>query len=186
MSGWNTKLNARKLVASVFVIGALVSGTTSALAGGGPTMTVSPTTVTYDQEFTISGTGCFSQVVVGVLEIPGSQGGVTPEVDGTWSTTRSALSVSGIPAGTLTVFAGCIEEEFDYADVEITLVGSAPTTPTTPTASPLDIDCSDSVPQAEEQAILDADPSDPNGLDEDNDGIACEDPVTATSPTFTG
>ena len=43
-----------------------------------------------------------------------------------------------------------------------------------PTASAQDVDC----PQLtfeEAQAILAADPSDPNRLDADNDGIACED-----------
>lgn len=39
-----------------------------------------------------------------------------------------------------------------------------------------DVDCDENVPQAQEQAILDADPSDPNGLDGDDDGIACEEP----------
>lgn len=53
-----------------------------------------------------------------------------------------------------------------------------------PTAMAQDIDCSDEVPQAEEQAILDADPSDPNGLDADGDGIACEESGSET-PTAT-
>ncbi len=34
--------------------------------------------------------------------------------------------------------------------------------------------CSDFGSQAEAQAVLSADPSDPNGLDGDNDGVACE------------
>lgn len=34
--------------------------------------------------------------------------------------------------------------------------------------------CSDFATQGEAQAVLDADPSDPNGLDNDNDGVACE------------
>ena len=34
--------------------------------------------------------------------------------------------------------------------------------------------CSDYATQAEAQAALNADPSDPEGLDRDNDGIACE------------
>lgn len=53
-----------------------------------------------------------------------------------------------------------------------------------PAALAQDIDCSDEVAQSDEQAILDADPSDPNRLDADNDGIACEDPETGT-PTET-
>lgn len=44
--------------------------------------------------------------------------------------------------------------------------------PQTPTAS--DLDCADFASQAEAQATLDADPTDPNGLDADGDGIACE------------
>lgn len=38
-----------------------------------------------------------------------------------------------------------------------------------------DMDCSDFTYQEDAQAVYDADPSDPNGLDgDDNDGIACE------------
>jgi hypothetical protein len=37
-----------------------------------------------------------------------------------------------------------------------------------------DLDCRDFATQEEAQAVYDADPSDPNGLDRDNDGIACE------------
>ena len=53
-----------------------------------------------------------------------------------------------------------------------------PTTPTqyaqpqTPTQG--DLDCADFASQAEAQAFYNADPSDPNGLDADDDGIACE------------
>ena len=36
-----------------------------------------------------------------------------------------------------------------------------------------DLDCADFATRAEAQAALDRDPSDPNGLDADNDGIAC-------------
>jgi hypothetical protein len=137
MSGWRVSLGTRKLVVSLFVIGALVSGATSAQAGnGGLTMTVTPTTVTYDEEFTVSGTGCFiaedSEGFVGVqvrgtelLEI------VTPEPDGSWSTTFSISSGSGVQPGTLTVFAGCLPIELFYPEVEITLVASEPPTPST-------------------------------------------------------
>jgi hypothetical protein len=38
-----------------------------------------------------------------------------------------------------------------------------------------DLNCADFATQAEAQAVLDADPSDPNNLDADNDGVACED-----------
>lgn len=38
-----------------------------------------------------------------------------------------------------------------------------------------DLNCGDFDSQAEAQAVLDKDPSDPHGLDRDNDGEACED-----------
>jgi hypothetical protein len=37
-----------------------------------------------------------------------------------------------------------------------------------------DLDCADFATQPQAQAEFDRDPSDPNGLDADNDGIACE------------
>src|SRR5215210_1303051 len=40
---------------------------------------------------------------------------------------------------------------------------------------PGDLDCADFARLEEAQAVLDADPSDPNGLDGDGDGIPCED-----------
>jgi Excalibur calcium-binding domain len=43
----------------------------------------------------------------------------------------------------------------------------------TPSAGP-DLDCNDFATQEEAQAVLNQDPSDPNRLDEDNDGTACE------------
>ncbi len=54
--------------------------------------------------------------------------------------------------------------------------------PTTPTQG--DLDCADFASQAEAQATFNADPSDPNGLDADGDGIACEENVP-TTPTAT-
>ncbi len=54
--------------------------------------------------------------------------------------------------------------------------------PTTPTQG--DLDCADFASQAEAQATFNADPSDPNGLDADGDGIACEE-NTPTTPTAT-
>ena len=41
-------------------------------------------------------------------------------------------------------------------------------------ATAADLDCSDFATQAEAQAVLVSNPSDPNNLDQDNDGIACE------------
>ena len=37
-----------------------------------------------------------------------------------------------------------------------------------------DLDCPDFATQEEAQTVYDQDPSDPNGLDEDGDGVACE------------
>lgn len=42
------------------------------------------------------------------------------------------------------------------------------------TANAADLNCSDFTTQAEAQAVFDATPGDPNGLDRDKDGIACE------------
>ncbi|HEV7727338.1 MAG TPA: excalibur calcium-binding domain-containing protein [Modestobacter sp.] len=42
------------------------------------------------------------------------------------------------------------------------------------TANAADLNCSDFATQAEAQAVLVSNPSDPNNLDQDNDGIACE------------
>ena len=63
---------------------------------------------------------------------------------------------------------------------------AAPTTtqydqPETPTQG--DLDCIDFASQIEAQATYDADPSDPNGLDADDDGIACESTTNVASGT---
>lgn len=62
-----------------------------------------------------------------------------------------------------------------------TLEGSTTTSTSSaaPTSSasilpPADRDCADFATQAEAQAALTADPTDPDGLDADDDGIACE------------
>jgi LPXTG-motif cell wall-anchored protein len=50
-----------------------------------------------------------------------------------------------------------------------------PTEDPTPSPGPGDVlNCEDFTTQSEAQAVLDADPSDPNRLDADGDGIACE------------
>ncbi len=43
-------------------------------------------------------------------------------------------------------------------------------------------DCANFATQEEAQAVLDADPSDPYGLDADSDGIACEELSDGASP----
>ena len=42
------------------------------------------------------------------------------------------------------------------------------------TAGAADLNCSDFVTQSDAQAVYDATPGDPNGLDADADGVACE------------
>ena len=68
--------------------------------------------------------------------------------------------------------------------------GTPTTTPTTPPATTTppaanDVDCGD-VSDDEAQRILDEDPADPNRLDEDGDGIACEDEVVLNPPADNG
>lgn len=55
------------------------------------------------------------------------------------------------------------------------------TVPATTTTVFVDLDCSDFATQAEAQAVLDADQTDPHRLDSDGDGIACERPVVTTT-----
>ena len=51
-----------------------------------------------------------------------------------------------------------------------------------PAAMAQDVDCPQLAP-GEAESILAADPSDPNGLDDDNDGIPCEGNDTGATPT---
>jgi hypothetical protein len=48
------------------------------------------------------------------------------------------------------------------------------------------LNCADFSSQAEAQAELDSDPSDPNNLDADNDGQACEDLTTMVAKLAAG
>ncbi len=58
-------------------------------------------------------------------------------------------------------------------------------TPVSPAQSPSgDLDCEDFATQEEAQAVFNQDTSDPDGLDADNDGFACEEPSSET-PTAT-
>ncbi|GHF21811.1 hypothetical protein GCM10017786_64900 [Amycolatopsis deserti] len=50
----------------------------------------------------------------------------------------------------------------------------APPVATSTKTTPADLDCADFATQAQAQAVLDADRSDPHRLDADHDGIACE------------
>lgn len=51
---------------------------------------------------------------------------------------------------------------------------------------PGDLDCADFATLREAQAVLDADPSDPNGLDGEGDGIPCEDLPSANGSSADG
>ena len=55
------------------------------------------------------------------------------------------------------------------------VVFAAVSVPLTGTALAADVDCADFPTQAQAQAVLVADPSDPNGLDGNRNGTACED-----------
>ena len=62
---------------------------------------------------------------------------------------------------------------------DATLLGGYPDGP----AEMNDLDCVDFGTQADAQATYNADPSDPNGLDRDGDGIACESSFSVASGT---
>ena len=55
------------------------------------------------------------------------------------------------------------------------VVSAAVSVPMTGTALAADVDCADFPTQRQAQAVLVADPSDPNGLDANKNGTACED-----------
>jgi hypothetical protein len=58
--------------------------------------------------------------------------------------------------------------------VTVTVLTAGISYPLAGVALAQDLDCSDFATQAEAQAAYNQDPSDPNGLDRDNDGVACE------------
>jgi hypothetical protein len=58
--------------------------------------------------------------------------------------------------------------------VAVTVLTAGMSCPLAGVALAQDLDCSDFATQAEAQAVYDRDPSDPNRLDADNDGVACE------------
>ena len=58
--------------------------------------------------------------------------------------------------------------------VAVTVLTAGMSYPLAGVALAQDLDCSDFATQAEAQAVYNQDPSDPHGLDGDNDGIACE------------
>lgn len=65
--------------------------------------------------------------------------------------------------------------KLDGEPVSFLVAPTVPPTTVPPTDEPVeDLDCADFDTQAEAQAELEADPSDPHGLDADNDGVACE------------
>jgi Excalibur calcium-binding domain len=58
--------------------------------------------------------------------------------------------------------------------VAVTVLTAGMSYPLAGVALAQDVDCSDFSTQAEAQAVYNQDPSDPNRLDTDNDGVACE------------
>ncbi len=66
--------------------------------------------------------------------------------------------------------------------VAAAVVFAAVTVPMTGTALAADVDCADFPTQAQAQAVLVADPTDPNGLDGNKNGTACEDHAFAGAP----
>jgi hypothetical protein len=70
--------------------------------------------------------------------------------------------------------------------VAAAVVFAAVTVPMTGTALAADVDCADFPTQAQAQAVLVADPTDPNGLDGNNNGTACEDHAFAGVPAAAG
>jgi len=66
--------------------------------------------------------------------------------------------------------------------VAVAVVFAAVTVPMTGTALAADVDCADFPTQAHAQPVLVADPSDPNGLDGNRNGTACEDHTFPSAP----
>jgi hypothetical protein len=58
--------------------------------------------------------------------------------------------------------------------VAVAVLTAAVSMPLTGTASAVDLDCADFPNQAAAQVVLDGDPADPNGLDSNANGVACE------------
>lgn len=70
--------------------------------------------------------------------------------------------------------------------VAVAVVFAAVTVPMTGTALAADVDCADFPTQAQAQAVLVADPSDPNNLDGNRNGTACEDHAFPGAPAAAG
>ena len=74
--------------------------------------------------------------------------------------------------------------------VAVTVLTAGMSYPLAGVALAQDLDCADFSTQAQAQAVLNQDPSDPNRLDTDNDGVACEGlpgaPGSAENGTNTG
>jgi LPXTG-motif cell wall-anchored protein len=134
-----------------------------------------------------------------------NSGGVPYSAAGAATVTDPAYSVPAIPAGT----EGCAGNDSVInlalglpgtggvtiamsTDPVLTGAGVVPTStipPTTTTAAAQggqSVNCPDFPNQEAAQAELNRDPSDPNGLDDDNDGIACESlPSSGAAPAST-
>ena len=79
--------------------------------------------------------------------------------------------------------SGCLQEIIQSQDTEEDGEDDAKSSPTPSVPSFCgDLDCSDFASQAEAQEALNDDPSDPNRLDADSDGEACESQFQAPTP----
>ncbi len=101
----------------------------------------------------------------------------TPVVISPVSTTATSTTSGGIALQLICTPTGAVVP-LTLNDVEgetpaPTTQPPVPTLPFTPPGGGA-VNCADFATPAAAQAALDADPSDPNGLDADNDGIACE------------
>jgi len=90
-----------------------------------------------------------------------------PADDSTFTTTRAEEPAAvGAPGGVTT------SQPVPAGAAPVAESRSQP--PVAPMSQRVNVDCGDFTVQEDAQAVLDRDRSDPNGLDADNDGIACE------------
>lgn len=105
-----------------------------------------------------------------------------------WVVTATLLIVGGLispPGGNLVVPAPVMPIAEPANSAELQAQADAMASPQVDTArsDEGDLSCSDFASQAEAQAVFDADPNDPNGLDLDLDGVACETPFVVPAAT---
>lgn len=94
------------------------------------------------------------------------------------------IACESLPSRGTDTGTGTMQEPVEMTQPETPTQYGQPETPTQG-----DLDCADFASREEAQAVLDADPSDPNSLDADGDGLACEElfsaPPTQAAPQST-